>query len=88
METRARGFLSGRTELLLFGTGSYSRGVEGGGAVTIRPWQARDRVAVRALLQLGVAGFAAGKTFYRLEVSGDAGPFADPDGSVWEAARS
>ena len=79
MGTRARG---------LFGTGSYSRGVEGGGAVTIRPWRARDRVAVRALLQLGVAGFAACKTCYRLAVSSDAVPFTDPDGFVWEAARS
>ena len=56
--------------------------------MTIRPWRARDRVAVRALLQLGVAGFAACKTCYRLAVSSDAVPFTDPDGFVWEAARS
>ena len=68
--------------------GSYSRGVEGGGAVTIRPWQTRDRWPCKALLQLGVADVSASTTFYRLAVSSDAGPFTDPDGLVWEAARS
>jgi ribosomal protein S18 acetylase RimI-like enzyme len=42
----------------------YGRGVEGGGVVTIRPWQARDRVAVQALLRVldeGAAEVTAGE---------------------------